>query len=204
MDRQSTHGTRILAWLVVVTVHTGLFWLLTLQLSSEPDAADEPRLRLVWVQPTPAPRPAEPAPPPPVAPRPLQVAPAAPRRQPTPTLIEQPDPQTAPAAASSADLLQQGQGWARGPSQAGTDFTPNPLHSRRAQLPGGDRGDAFRMRQPMSPARVMQAVAGLFGDPGPPCPRVQARVQGLLTATSDKERALLEEELRRERQFCHP
>ena len=58
------------------------------------------------------------------------------------------------------------------------------------------------MRDPVSPASVMNAVAKGFGDPGPPCPRVKARLYGLLTSTSDKDRKLLEEELRRYQQFC--
>ena len=50
----------------------------------------------------------------------------------------------------------------------------------------------------------MGFIARAFGDPGPPCPRIQANISGLLTATSDRERKLLDEELRRDRELCRP
>jgi hypothetical protein len=112
-------------------------------------------------------------------------------------------PPAAPATASTntSALLQQGHEWARQQAPSPT-FTQDPLRSRRANLPGGEQADTFRMREPRSPASVMNSIAKAFGDPGPPCPRVKARLHGLLSATSDKERKLLEEELRRDQQFC--
>ena len=104
--------------------------------------------------------------------------------------------------SSAAELLEQGRQWAREQSPPG--FQATPLRSRRAQLPGGDRADAFRMRPPPSPKRVMGFIARAFGDPGPPCPRIQANISGLLAATSERERKLLEEELRRDRELCRP
>ncbi len=60
------------------------------------------------------------------------------------------------------------------------------------------------MRPPPSPKRVMDFIARAFGDPGPPCPRIQANIAGLLSAASDRERELLEHELRRDRELCRP
>ncbi len=60
------------------------------------------------------------------------------------------------------------------------------------------------MRDPLTPARVVGFIGKLFGDPGPPCPRIKDGIQGLLTATSDRERELLDEALRRDREYCRP
>lgn len=94
------------------------------------------------------------------------------------------------SSLSAAELLEQGRQWAREQSPPG--FEATPLRSRRAQLPGGGRADAFRMRQPLSPKQVMGFIARAFGDPGPPCPRIQANIPGLLAATSERERKLLD------------
>jgi hypothetical protein len=60
------------------------------------------------------------------------------------------------------------------------------------------------MRQPPSPKRVMDFIAKAFGDPGPPCPLIQANIADLLSATSERGRRLLDEELRRDRELCRP
>ena len=60
------------------------------------------------------------------------------------------------------------------------------------------------MRPPPSPKRVMSFIARAFGDPGSPCLRLQANISGLLAATSDRERKLVEDELRRDRELCRP
>ena len=198
-DEQERHA-RYFAWLVIAVAHAGIFWLLSTQRSVEPRTHDEPSMRLLWLIPPTLPRPAVAMP---AQPKVLYSTPTAVPALPASPSVEPAAP--APAAtvpASTGDLLEQGRAWARQP-QAHNDFRSDPLRSRRAQLPGGERAGSFRMQEPMSPARAMENVAKFFGDPGPPCPRAQARLHGLLTATSDKERALLQEELRRVRQFCH-
>ncbi|HLM53925.1 MAG TPA: hypothetical protein VK325_10130, partial [Pseudoxanthomonas sp.] len=66
------------------------------------------------------------------------------------------------------------------------------------------RGDAFRQRPPASPAQVAKFIGQLFGAGEDPCLRARRQTSGLLTATSDRERELLAEELRRQRQYCGP
>ena len=194
------HGRagKVTAWLVVGMVHAGLLWLLTAHTAREFNAKPESRMRLLMLDATPR---APTTPPPTLQPK-LQIIPP---RSITRTVVPDtsaPSTKSPPSApADASELLQQGRDWAH--QQASTPtFTQSPLRSRRAQLPGGEHADTFRMREPRSPASVMNSIAQAFGDPGPPCPRVKARLYGLLSASSDKERKLLEEELRRDRQFC--
>ena len=197
-DEQGREG-KLAAWLVVGLVHAGLLWLLTTQTAREPNAQPESRMRLLMLDPTPR---APITPPSPTLQPKLQIIPP---RAVTQTIVPDtstPDTPPAPnAPANASTLLQQGHDSARQQAPTPT-LTQDPLRRRRTNLPGGDHPDTFRMREPRSPASVMNYVAKAFGDPGPPCPRVQARLHGLLSATSDKERKLLEEELRRDRQFC--
>ena len=200
---QQERAAQAAAWLCVAAVHAGLLWLLVQPLSRQHvDGIEQVRLRLVFLEPIRQPPPATAAPLLPVA-----TARAMPART-----VSQPNhlPRTAASATtpvsdsslSAAELLEQGRQWAREQSPPG--FEATPLRSRRAQLPGGDRADAFRMRQPLSPKQVMGFIARAFGDPGPPCPRIQANISGLLAATSERERKLLDEELRRDRELCRP
>lgn len=202
LHEEHGRGARWLAWLWVVALHAGLFWLLTLQPPGRSGQASESRLRLVFIPPTPA---APAVTPGTLATRPvMQLLPA--RAAPKPALIAEPvAPAIEPAAAGAdqpelASSPEAGVPW--GNPKPRPDFSPDPLRSRRAQLPGGNAPERFRMRNPVSVASVLEGVAGAFGDPGPPCPRVQQRLAGLLTDTSDRGRTLLQEELRREQQFC--
>lgn len=77
-------------------------------------------------------------------------------------------------AVAAAESREQGHQGAREHSPPG--LAAAPLRRRRAQLPGGDHADAFRMRPPPSPKRVRGFIARAFGDPGPPCPRIQANI----------------------------
>ena len=198
-DEQERHA-RYFAWLVIMAVQAGIFWLISTQRGLETLARDEPGLRLHWLT--------SPALPKPVVatstkPGALNAAPTKmPVRLAMPPVEAAVPATVATAPVSTNDLLEQGRTWVQ-QQEATNNFNSDPIRSRRAQLPGGERAGSFRMQEPMSPARALENVAKFFGDPGPPCPRVRARLHELLTATSEKERALLQEELRRERQFCH-
>jgi hypothetical protein len=202
-ERQE-RATQAMAWLCVAAVHAGLLWLLFQPPSAGPAGKNEQaRLRLVFLEPVrqPAPATATAA----FASAPTRRAMSTRSTHPsitTPAVgasASEPMPNASP---STAQLLEQGRQWAREQSPPG--FEATPLRSRRAQLPGGERADAFRMRPPPSPERVMGFIARAFGDPGPPCPRIRANIAGLLAATSSRERRLLEEELHRDRELCRP
>lgn len=202
-------ATQAVAWMWVLAVHAGLSWLLIHQDSTLPKAKESERMRLVFVSvprtlapekrglvssTSPAPRDRLPierpstAPPPAARPALELVAPAL-------------DHVDSDAVAEPNDRWEQSRHWAREPSALA--FQADPLRSRRAQLPGGERPGAFRMKEPMSPARVLATIARAFGDKDP-CPNIRSRVSGLLTAPSERDRALLQEELRRDREYCRP
>ncbi len=194
-ERQGS-AARVAAWLGVIAVHAGLFWLLTCQDRSTQKESLGERLRLVFVEPVR--RSSPPSPPSTTA-----------RRLPTPrAAVARPIDQAVSAAQSelvrpapAAGLMEQARQAAR--EQVPHSFASDPLRSRRAQLPGGDRGGAFRMKEPVSPAKIVNWIGEAFGN-RPPCPDIQARISGLLTATSEHERELLQEELRRDREYCRP
>lgn len=200
-------GAQVAAWLGVLLVHAGLFWLLTCQGRLTAQAGSGERLRLVFV------------------PRLRQTAPAAPsdslvfppqRSRPVrPAIQPRPIDLAAPVAAalpavSPAEAAPSG--WAEQARQSvqtrePISFAADPLRNRHAQLPGGDGRGRFRMKEPLSPQKILQKIGGMAGGPGysqSPCPRIASNLPGLLTATSDRERELLDEELRRDREYCRP
>lgn len=213
---------RLYAATAVVLVHMALYALLLPQPRPGPGPAEaENRLRISWVPRMPAapamplPRQTAPTTPraaplrPSLAPRTEAATAPAPHARQTQAAAEPSTPLPAPAAsgggtpsgADSARLLQQARDWAS--QQGASDFAADPLRSRRAQLPAGGRPVA-RMREPLSAQKVVGFVGMLFGDPGSPCPRIDSRIQGLLTDTSEAGRELLQEEIRRERAYCRP
>ena len=202
-DERQGRATQAMAWLIVVAVHPALLWILIQPLSRKPaDKGEQVRLRLVFLEPVRPPSP--PATTSLPAPTSARTTTARAVRRPIanpPVAVSATGSATDPVA-SAAELQEQGRQWAR--EQSPPDFQAAPLRSRRAQLPGGDRAGVFRMRPPPSPKRVMDSIARAFGDPGSPCPRIQANISGLLTATSTRERELLEEELHRDRELCRP
>jgi len=202
-DGKQGSATQVVAWLGVVMVHAGLFWILTYQNRESRPPDHGARLRLLFIDPVARPTPPPPPAPPSVLQAQVRRSAAAPKR---PALVLSPPStiaDTAPGfSATSAELLEQGREQAR--EQTVLSFSADPLRSRRPQLPGGDGRGTFRMREPLSAAKVVGFIGKAFGDPGPPCPRIQARISGLLTATSDRERELLDEELRRDREYCRP
>lgn len=202
-NERREHATQAMAWLCVMAVHAGLLWLLVQPPSRGPASGGEQvRLRLAFLEPIRPPVRAMVAPLPAAAT--AQTLPMRSARQPiAPPPVDASANESVPESGmSTGKLLEQGRQWAREQSPPG--FQPAPLRSRRAQLPGGDRADAFRMRPPPSPKRVVGFIARAFGDPGPPCPRIQSNIAGLLAATSEREWKLLREELRRDRELCRP
>jgi hypothetical protein len=178
-----------------------MFWLLAYQGRISQKSTVGERLRLVFVQPagrtavdpTPSPAPARPIAGPhvPFAPRPIDEA-----------VSQAPSSTAQPAShAPAATLMDQARQVAT--DQAPLSFASDPLRNRRAQLPGGDRRGSFRMKEPVSAARIVERIGEAFGN-RPVCPDIQGRIAGLLNATSDRERELLDEELRRDREYCRP
>ncbi|WP_162350512.1 hypothetical protein [Pseudoxanthomonas gei] len=198
---RNEQATQVAAWVLVMLVHAGIFWLLAQQQQrrSERETGQSLRLAFIALPPTSAPeQPVRPV----AAPR---LRRASPRAQ-LPAMV--PDvPPVEPAGASSdplpgpEQLQQQVSQWAR--EQAGPAFPATPFRSRCAQLPGGERPGAFRMKEPWSPSRVVAIVGRAFGDRDP-CPSIRSRLSGLLASTSDHDRELLHEELRRDREYCQP
>lgn len=197
------YAAQVVAWLGVMAVHVGLFWVLTYQDRESRPLENGSRLRLLFIDPVLQSTPPSPPTPPSVPQAQIRHSAAVPKRPAVvfslPSAVANP---TSDLPATAAELLEQGRERAR--EQAAPSFAADPLRSRRPQLPGGDRRGSFRMREPLTAARVVGFIGKAFGDPGPPCPRIQARISGLLTATSDHERELLEEELRRDREYCRP
>ena len=201
-EGEQGYATQVAAWLGVLVVHVGLFWVLTYQDRESRPLENGARLRLLFIDPVL--RSIPPSPPVPSSPRQAQIRRSAPAPNRPAVVLSAPTAATPTSdlPATAAELLEQGRERAR--EQAAPSFAADPLRSRRPQLPGGDRRSSFRMREPLTAARVVGFIGKAFGDPGPPCPRIQARISGLLTATSDHERELLEEELRRDRDYCRP
>lgn len=203
-SNEQGRSTQVIACAWIVVVHAGLFWLLGLHDRVSGRQSDETRMRLAFVE-----RIVRPSARPPLPPAPRRGLRTLPARSDRPSVEiaskrAERDPAAAlTATATAGELLEQGREWARQQAPA-PSFASDPLRSRRAQLPGGDRPESFRMRDPLTPARVVGFIGKLFGDPGPPCPRIKDGIQGLLTATSDRERDLLDEELRRDREYCRP
>lgn len=202
-------GTQVAAWLGVLVVHAGLFWLLTCQGRLTMQSGSGERLRLVLIPRLRQTAPAAPSDPLVLPPPPSR--PVRPAIQPRPIDLAAPVGPSLPAV-SPAEAVTLPSGWAeqaRQPvqTQEPFSFAADPLRNRHARLPGGDDRGRFRMKEPLSPQKILQKIGGMAGGPGysqSPCPRIASNLPGLLTATSDHERELLDEELRRDREYCRP
>lgn len=101
-----------------------------------------------------------------------------------------------PSRPLSAVFIEQGKAVARGD----TDYARNPLTATAPTL--GDTSERIRMREAMTAAKVVAGIGQIFGGPGyttNPCPRIRRNIAALGTG-GDSE--LLQEEVRRHRQFC--
>ena len=192
---------RVFACVFVVGAHLVFWWVLTRKIVLPVPAGDaDDALQVTWIEPPPAP-----VPPPPVAAGRPDAQPPSPRRlQPVP--VEPADPAVDDAAAPSdrarlgAVFLEQGRQLSRARIDADA-FAADPLAHRAAKLPGPGR-DRFRMREPVSPERMLRAVGALLAGPGyttDPCPRVAENIDRL---SQEGDSELLQEELRRKRALC--
>ena len=192
---------RVFACLVVLGTHLLLWWMLmraTTIFVSVDEGSDA--LQVSWIEP-PAPMPVIPL---------ATAMPAPPQR----TGVGKPDVAAARAidpdrdAASpqaqpsmSAVFIEQGRRLLDAQDD-GDDFTRDPFASRNARLPG-KQADTFRMRDPISPQAVLRRIGKVFGGAGyttDPCPQIRENIAGLAPG-GDSE--LLQEELRRQRAYCH-
>lgn len=195
---------RAVAFALAAAVHVALVgaWLSWSRDADTPVAGGD-ALQVVWIE---RPRPVAPAPPPARA-IPSDAKPSAVRAiaSTTPAAAvaapdAEPSPDPGPSRALSAVFVEQGRALAR--AQHGHDFTRNPLVD-----PQPVRIDAtperIRMRDPLTPARIVAGIGLLFGGAGyetDPCPRIRRNLGELVTAGRDDPG--LQEELRRHRQFC--
>ena len=191
----------VFACVFTILAHVFFWWMLTRKIVL-PAGETGRALQVTWIEP-PLPSPAPPA----TEIRPDATRPAAPRtppaRAPAPagTRVEaHAAPQAPGNAPMSAVFIEQGRQLSR--AAIGADaFAADPLAHRAARLPGPGT-DRFRMRQPVSPERVLRSIGALLAGPGyttDPCPRVDDNIDRL-SQSGDSE--LLQEELRRKRALC--
>lgn len=200
IDRQ-----RVAAWLVVAAVHAGLGWLLLRASIVRVPAGTlgDDALQLTWIEP---PSPADPGTPADRA-APVRGMGRKPERRVVRAPIEGaaapvvPQP-PAPAAGLSAVFLEQARRLTH--AAPGGAVAADPFANRDARLPGHE-ASAFRMREPRSLQGALRKVGALFGGAGystDPCPQIRKNVAALGNGEGS-ERELLQEELRRQRAYCH-
>ncbi|MGV8931616.1 MAG: hypothetical protein ACOH1R_05830 [Luteimonas sp.] len=213
-------GERTIAYAVVLGVHLLFWWVLTRATSVFVAVdADAGALQVTWIEPPLAAN-VEPV----VADNagkssaqsgqdrrtPLQVVPPPDAALTTSTNTDT-DTDTAPttptdtptaSTSMSAVFIEQGKRWAESRGD-GDGFARDPLANRSASLPGR-HAETFRMRKPISPQAVVNAVGRyLFAPPGyatDPCQQIRENIAGLGPGGDG---ALLQEELRRKRAYCH-
>lgn len=189
----------VAALAIAILLHSVAGWLVLQARSGRGDASAEAGvLQITWIE---RPAPSRPLEPPPESTRERRT----PLREDAPA-IRQPeavvhgDAVPEPSRPLSAVFLEQGRQLAR--AQAGAhDFVQDPFANRRHALSDAG-GGRFRMREPMSAAKVVAGIGQLFGGAGyeiDPCPRIRRNIAALGTG-GDSE--LLQEEFRRQRQFC--
>lgn len=191
----------VFACVFAIVAHLFFWWMLTRKIVL-PAGETGGALQVTWIEPP------LPSPPPATAANRTDAArPAAPRtpapRTPPPAerhVETQGTPSSPRNAPISAVFIEQGRQLSR--SAIGADaFAADPLAHRAARLPGPGT-DTFRMREPISPERVLRAVGALLAGPGyttDPCPRVAENIDRL---SQEGDSELLQEELRRKRALC--
>ncbi|WP_157510331.1 hypothetical protein [Lysobacter sp. Root559] len=207
MRTRSGWSEQTLAVAVVVVTHLLMVMTLNRYLRSDPptpSADDEEPLLLVFLPP---PRPAAtstvaaPAQHPPRASQTLRPVPA---RTATPPAAS---PVVADAAAPlagrplTAVYMQQVGGLRERPPPGLDTQRADPFAKRRPTLPGAGATLGVAMREPISAAKVVDAIGSLFGGPSSPCPDNRKDIAAL--ATGD-DRAALDRAVDYERRYCRP
>ena len=186
---------RVVAGVVAVMLNVALFALLFRQVQwhGRPTPYTPP-LQVVWI-PTPIQMTPPMEPPPSAAPRPdaTQPEPHAPTPSDTGSQTVPASPVSAPEGARplSAVLLQQVR---RAAAAQVEDFSRSPFANRPTQLPGRP-ADTFRMREPLTAARVVAGIGTLFGGSDyseDACPELHRQVAqlGLTDSNADRRHAL--------------
>ena len=204
MDKQGLR-TQGIACLCVLLIHAGLLWLISLDTWSVHLRDDGSRTALVLIHDTRSRNTETTAADPALSTSSLESSPLPTKRTELAASIRLP-PAALATPASSAELLAQGREWAR-LQITSPDFTNDPLRRPPTHQTLGEDQDRFAMRKPITGDQVLSGIGQFLGlhPPGyttDPCPRIHRNLNGLLTATSNKDRELLEEELRRKQQLC--
>lgn len=204
-SRTNPHSERIVAWMTVIAVHAGLLWILVL-VPREPQAVrgHEVRTRLAIL-------PARPDAPPLLhtpSVRPQAQATSASDMPPSsarylPSAAAPPRQDQATPGRVPVDWSERARDWVQAQETGPAPGAADPLRIGRSAALQDVRAEAFRTSEPVSVHRVLQGIGELFGgSPPSPCQTATANIPGLLTATSARERELLQEELRRQRRYC--
>lgn len=201
--QSGTWRTRGIAWSAVLLWHLLAGWWLLHAVPSARRAARDDVLRIVYVPLS------LPSPPPPPSPpirvvqssQPVREAAARPRQVRGTSLVAV-DPLI--ALPPSRSLLEQARDMGQQRDEAASNFRNDPFADRPARLPTAD-ANRFRMRDPITPARVLawvgQHVTSPAGYEKDPCPRNKRNIEGML-AQGDSSR--LQMELEFERRHCRP
>lgn len=207
MRTRSGWSEQTLAIAVVVVTHLLMVMTLNRYLRSDPptpSADDEEPLLLVFLPP---PRPAAtstiaaPAQHPPRASQTLRPVPARTATPPAASTV------VADAAAPlagrplTAVYVQQLGGLREKPPPGLDTERADPFAKRTPTLPGAGATLGVAMREPISAAKVVNAIGKLFGGPSSPCPDNRKDIAAL--ATGD-DRAALDRAVDYERRYCRP
>lgn len=196
-------ATQATAWLCVAAVHAGLLWLLVQPPGrGQADRGKQVRLRLVFLKPIGQPAPIE------VASSPSLDTRAVPSRA-----VSRPAGVFAPSYQPQGPSPDSSFFIGRRTTETGTSVGSRTVSARLPdRILAQPTGATVRRRPrgclPHAPTALAETGDGLhhpaFGDPGPPCPRIQANIPGLLAPPSGRERKLPDEELHRNRELCRP
>lgn len=207
MRTRSGWNEQLLAVAAVVVTHLLMVMTLNRYLRFDPPApsADEEEPLLVVFLPPPRPAAtATVAAPGQHPPRPSQSLRSVPTRTATPPAASTVVADTAAPLTGrplTAVYLQQVGGLRERPPP-GLDADPaDPFAKRTPTLPGAGKTLGVAMRDPISAAKVVDAIGGLFGGRTSPCPDNRKDIAAL--ATGD-DRAALDRAVDYERRYCRP
>lgn len=186
----------------VVLVHLLLAWMLARLLHVVPMAAT-PQDDAIRIEFLPR-RPQPPAAPPAATPRQRPLARVMAATPPPTAPVPAPTPagDTPPATAPTVVLIEQARQWAQ-EQAAQTPPAPADPFVRRTPLPPPPP-ERFRMREPMSVKRVVDAVGAAFAGPAyerDPCPRNRDNIAALAVQGDG---AALQHDIDFERRHCRP